>query len=238
VKGLIHEIRNHLAVAVANTEGFRDGVLAPTPQRLDAVLQALAEADVLLGEVDLAGTAWAPNGVEPRSINVCKVVSTALVGFEAAASRGGITLSVHQCGTTVAACQGFYGDPVRIAEIVNNVMTNAIRYTPRGGAVDIDCHHNDGSLVLTVSDGGPGVQPAERERIFEAGYRGTAARGRGSGLGLAFAKRFVEAHGGSIAVDDAKEHGARFIITLPGTRSDVAIHELADGTLSLLGEVP
>jgi two-component system sensor histidine kinase BaeS len=235
VKSVVHEIRNHLAVAVANVEAFRDGILDPSPQRLAAVLQALQEAEVLLGEIS-AGigrsgeTVDSPAAMVP--INLCRVVTNELVGFEGAALRAGIDLHVHQCATPDELCETFIGDPVRIGEIVTNVVSNAIRYTPHGGRIEIDCRTTDGSLVLTVSDNGPGVALEDRAHIFEAGYRGTASRGRsGSGLGLGIARRFVEAHGGTIELADDGRAGASFVITLPGVR---ALRALEDGTLSLL----
>jgi signal transduction histidine kinase len=235
MNSVIHEIRNHLAVAVASVEGFRDGVLAPTPERLNAVLHALAEAEALLGEIPRGPVPGFDDAPEMHVMNVCDVVSSELLGLEATAAKRGVDFTVKQCATTEAACRAFHGNPVRIGEIVNNVVGNAIRYTPPGGRIDIDCRHTDGSLILTVTDGGPGVAPEERLRIFEAGYRGTAAAGlSGSGLGLGLARRFVEAHGGSITLGDSDEPGARFIISLPGTPLTIPVRTTADGTVSLL----
>jgi signal transduction histidine kinase len=233
VNSIVHEIRNHLAVAVANIEAFRDGVFAPTPQRLAAVLQALEEAGVLLSELPAV---QANAAVEPEMqvINVCDVISNEVLALEAAARKRGIDFDVRRCATTNDACHAFRGSPVRIAEIVNNVVSNAIRYTPAGGAIDVDCRYADGTLVLTVHDGGPGVAPDDRVRIFEAGYRGAAAEGiAGSGLGLGLARRFVEAHGGTISLADDETPGARFVVTLPGEPVP-ATRTTTDGAISLL----
>ncbi len=234
MKSIVHEIRNHLAVAVANIEGLRDGVLAPTPERLRAVLQALEEADVLLGELPnlLMLPQLAP---AMRTMNVCDVISNEVLALEGVAQKHGVTFHVDTCATTVEACHTFHGNPLRIAEIVNNVVTNAIRYTPPGGRIDVDCRHSDGKLVLTVADGGPGVAPEDRTRIFEAGYRGTAATGtKGSGLGLGLARRFVEAHGGTIRLVDTEQPGARFVVTLPGDVLSPPVTSRSDGSISLV----
>jgi signal transduction histidine kinase len=131
------------------------------------------------------------------------------------------------------ACRAFRGSPLRVAEVVNNVVSNAIRYTPPGGRIDVDCRHADGSLVLTVADGGPGVTAEDRPRIFEAGFRGTAAAGSaGSGLGLGLARRFVEALGGTIELVETERPGARFVVKLPGTPA-APVHAF-DGTVTLL----
>ncbi len=239
MNSIIHEIRNHLAVAVANIEAFRDGILAPTPERLGAILQALEEAGVLLDELPRV-QASAPSGEslerEMGTMNVCDVISNEVIALEGAAATRGIGFNVQKCAATVAACHVFHGSPLRIAEIVNNVVSNAIRYTPSGGHIDVDCRQSDGRLVLTVTDGGPGVATEDRERIFEAGYRGKAAVGlAGSGLGLGLARRFVEAHGGTIDLAENDGTGARFVVTLPGMPVPVPpVHRERDGTISLL----
>ncbi len=238
MNSIIHEIRNHLAVAIANIEAFRDGILSPTPERLGAILQALEEASVLLDELP-SGQASQQAGQsidrEMTIMNVCDVISNEVIALEGAAATRGIAFHVQKCGAKVESCNAFHGSPLRIAEIVNNVVSNAIRYTPSGGLIDVDCRHSDGRLVLTVADGGPGVAPEDRERIFEAGYRGKAAAGlSGSGLGLGLARRFVEAHGGTIDLVESEGPGARFVVSLPGTPVGIPAHAELDGTISLL----
>jgi signal transduction histidine kinase len=234
MRKVIHEIKNHLAVAVANCEAFRDGLLEPSTARLNAVLQALAEADVLLGE--LPGTELPPTlPASTDAMDVCAVITGEVLGLEAAARRKGIAFDVHQCARTGAACREFHGDPVRIAEIVNNVVSNAIRYTPYGGRVEVDCRRADGTLVLGVSDSGPGIGAGDRTHIFEAGYRGSAAGGStGSGLGLSLAKRFAEEHGGSIDVLGVSGAGAQFVVKLPGVATVTPLHADTGGVISLL----
>lgn len=214
MRALLHEIRNHLAVGIANVEAFRDGVLAPTQERLDAVLQALAQANALLDELRGFDQPVPRTGVQ-RTVDVCEVISNEVTACEAAAREKGIALQVTRCGARHDGCGAFACDPVHIAEIVNNVVANAIRYTPRGGRIDVDCRHADG-LTLVVSDTGPGVPANERERIFDAGFRGSAsAAAEGSGIGLALVRRFVEEHGGTVRVDGVAGEGARFTVNLP-----------------------
>jgi two-component system, OmpR family, sensor histidine kinase BaeS len=218
VRSVIHEIRNHLAVAIANVEAFRDGVLEPTPKRLGAVLQALGEVEVLLRALPSGGTALSEElHSEPRSIDVCDVITNELLAFEATAREHDIGFHVEQCPVHDQACAHFDCDPVRVAEIVNNVVSNAIRYTPRGGRIDVDCRRSTGALTLTVTDSGPGVRSGEIGQIFEDGFRGSAAGDtEGSGVGLSLVKRFVEDHGGTIQVENIADRGARFVVKLPG----------------------
>ncbi len=235
MRQLLHEIRNHLAIASANVEAFYDGKLVPTPVRLAAVLQALREVDALLGALHPGATVAAVRlHSEPRPINVCDIITNEVMGFEASASAQHITFKADRCDAR-DLCLGFAGDPLRIGEIVNNLVSNAIRYTPAGGTVEIDCRRVAGTLTLSVTDEGPGVSEADRERIFEPGFRGAASAGtKGSGLGLSLVRHFVEEHGGSIAVENVVDRGARFTVKLPGVPLPVRARRSADGTLTLL----
>ena len=216
MRSAIHEIRNQLAVAVANVEAFIDGKFVPTQDRLHAVLAALLEVDVLID--DLVPTH--PSGTKAKFSNtdVCGIIASELMAMEATAAAAGITLLVDRCHETHPACERFLCDPGQVRQLVTNVMLNALRYTPRGGVVDVDCHRGPGVMTLTISDDGPGVNLSEREAIFEPGVRGSASRDHtGSGTGLAVVKRIVDSHGGTVAVDESDLGGARFVIRLPGT---------------------
>lgn len=112
------------------------------------------------------------------------------------------------------------GDAERLRTVVDNLVSNAIKYSPRSGTIDVDLRARDGRAVLEVVDGGPGVAPADRERVFESFYQGPPpadGRVKGSGLGLAIAREYAIAHGGRIEAlgrsDGAR--GARFRFTLP-----------------------
>ncbi len=215
----LHELRNQLAVVRANVEAFRDGVFLPTPERCTAVLHALSDASTLLEQLvrpSEGDTSSLPT--ELRRVNICAVITKTLLALEANAHERQITLRVQRCSHQRTACQRFMADPVRIAEILQNVVMNAIRYTPVGGSIEIDCRRNSGELVLSVLDSGPGVTNDEISSIFEAGFRGSAAHNvAGSGVGLALAKQFVEAQGGRIEVNTQPNQGAEFTIHLPGT---------------------
>ena len=107
-------------------------------------------------------------------------------------------------------------DAVRLGQAINNLLDNALKYTPPAGRVALALHAEPAAVMLTVSDNGPGVPAAEREAIFRRLYRGDASRSqRGLGLGLSMVKAIVEAHGGTVTVDDAPDGGARFTVRLP-----------------------
>jgi signal transduction histidine kinase len=107
-------------------------------------------------------------------------------------------------------------DAIRLGQAVNNLLDNALKYTPAGGRVTLTVRAEPGAALLIVADNGPGVPPAEREAVFRRLYRGDASRSqRGLGLGLSLVKAIVESHGGTITLDDAPGGGARFTMRIP-----------------------
>lgn len=214
---LIHDMRNRLTVARANVEAFIDGKIEPTVGRLEAVLQSLTQLEDLLNDLK-AGQATVDPQTHPVEIDVCDLLNREYEAIEAVAAEKGVSLSVNRCPVKSDACGHFIGDPVRIGQIVSNVLLNAVRYTPPGGDVRVNCAREADQLEILIADSGPGVAADEMENIFKPGVRGTAGRGKpGSGFGLAIAREFVEAQGGTIDVSPPSEGGARFIVRLPGT---------------------
>ena len=107
-------------------------------------------------------------------------------------------------------------DAIRLGQAVNNLVDNALKYTPAAGRVILATQAGPAGIILTVSDSGPGVPVAEREAIFRRLYRSDASRSqRGLGLGLSLVKAIVEAHGGTVRVEDAPAGGAQFVVSLP-----------------------
>jgi two-component system, OmpR family, sensor histidine kinase BaeS len=217
VDALIHEMRNALAVARANLEGLVDGKLAPTPERLLGIIQALNQLDGLVEDLRVLGPE-AEMVSHPVLINVCELLDREYAAVEALARAKDIRVSVRRCATQNPQCAQFMGDPVRIGQVVKNVLLNAIRYTPAGGSIAIDCGHPGDELEIRIADSGPGVKPQEAGAVFKTGYRGVAAAGKmGSGHGLAIVKQLVEEHGGSVSVACDDGAGATFTVKLPGT---------------------
>jgi len=214
---LIHDMRNRLTVARANVEAFIDGKIRPTRSRLEAVLQSLVQIEELLSDIK-GGQNSSESHVLPIEIDVCELLNREYRAIEAIASEKGVTITINRCPVKAPECGHFIGDPVRIGQIVSNVLLNAVRYTPSGGDVRVNCTREADQLEISIADSGPGVRPEEAEAIFEPGVRGAAAQGKpGSGFGLAIAREFVEAQGGTIVVAPPDGGGARFIVTLPGT---------------------
>jgi two-component system phosphate regulon sensor histidine kinase PhoR len=112
------------------------------------------------------------------------------------------------------------GDANSLQEVLQNLVDNALQYTPAGGKIEVSALCSDGRVVVTVADTGIGIPQVEQERIFERFYRVDAARSReagGTGLGLSIARHIMEAHGGRLWVESAVGEGSRFHFSLPVT---------------------
>jgi signal transduction histidine kinase len=109
------------------------------------------------------------------------------------------------------------GDAMRLGQVLNNLLSNAAKYSPKGGPIDITLTLEPGEAVLAVTDRGIGIQPGEHDQIFEPFRRTGASRDLtpGVGLGLSIAKRIVEAHGGRIALTSTPGRGSTFRVHLP-----------------------
>jgi PAS domain S-box-containing protein len=109
-------------------------------------------------------------------------------------------------------------DPARMAQLLGNLISNAVKFTPDGGKVEVSLRMDEDQAVLSVADTGVGIPAADRERIFERFFRTATATRQvipGTGLGLAIAKDIVEAHHGTIAVDSDEGRGSTFLIRIP-----------------------
>ncbi len=109
-----------------------------------------------------------------------------------------------------------HGDALALARVVSNLVSNALKFTPRNGHVTFSSKWRNGEVVASIADTGPGIPPAEVPLLFEKYHRGTTSREvEGTGLGLFIAKALVEAHGGHIEVQTEPDHGANFSLVLP-----------------------
>ena len=133
---------------------------------------------------------------------------------EPAARRRGVEIAIHLPEHPLRIRH----DPVRVGQVVANLVGNAIKFTPRGGRIGVDVAATADGARIVVTDTGVGIAPDELPRIFERFYRGTPAneaRGSGSGLGLAIVRSIVEMHGGTVAVESRLGAGSTFTVTLP-----------------------
>lgn len=123
----------------------------------------------------------------------------------------------------IAEIPDFYGDRDKLEQVLYNVISNSIKYTPNGGKIGIRAGKLYGDFFVEVSDNGIGIPESDLERIFERFYRVDKARSRelgGTGLGLSISKSIIDAHGGTIKVESTVGEGTKVIIFLPVTNED------------------
>ncbi|HCK80306.1 MAG TPA: histidine kinase, partial [Candidatus Competibacteraceae bacterium] len=114
------------------------------------------------------------------------------------------------------------GDPTELRALLDNLVGNALRYTPTGGRVDVEVRQTETGAVLAVSDTGPGIPPAERRRVFDRFYRGADAAAPGSGLGLAIVRRIADRHHARIDLGSSENgSGLRVTVRFPSVRAGV-----------------
>lgn len=210
-----HELRTPLSNIQGYLEAIKDGLIQPTPETIDTIhgqaahLSRLVEDLRLLAQVD-AGA------LELRRAPTA-MGDLLLSGVEAVRPRAegkGVGLGLEVAGPLPVAAV----DATRIAQVVGNLLENAITHTPEGGRVTVSGRAEGGWVEVAVADTGRGIAPEDLPRVFDRFYRADPSRARatgGAGLGLTIARRLVEAHGGTIEAESAAGQGSRFVLRLP-----------------------
>ena len=207
---IAHELRTPLTVIQGRLEGLLDGVYPRDDERLGTVLEDTRMLARLVE--DLRTLADAESGTltlqkEPTDLAI--LVQDAVNSFAAEAGAGGVAVGVE----AAADLPLVEIDPLRIREVLANLLSNALRHTARGGSVSAATGVLDGRIELRITDTGAGISPEELPRIFDRFYKGRASRG--SGLGLTIARNLVLAHGGEIRAESRVGEGTAVIVTLP-----------------------
>jgi two-component system sensor histidine kinase BaeS len=147
---------------------------------------------------------------ETERARLADVVYSALAACKSQAFTKSVAIETRLNGAGEVGCSP------RLVRVLQNLVQNAIRHTPADGSVRIEATRGDGMLRLAVEDSGEGIAPESVSLVFEPFWRGDPTRsGTGAGLGLALAKRIVDGLGGTIDVETAAPHGARFAVSLP-----------------------
>ncbi len=209
-----HELRTPLSVIRGRLEGVLDGVYPAAPEHLQPVLEQTQLLTQLVEDLRLLALAEAGQlPLEKRPLDVGDLLRDAQVNFGPQAEDRGVTLALDLPDTLPQVST----DGRRVAQIVGNLLTNALRHTPAGGCVTLSASVVEGTLTIAVTDTGTGIAPEDLPYVFERFWRGEKSRSRaagGTGLGLAIAKQLVEMHGGTIHVESTAGQGSRFWFTL------------------------
>ena len=212
VADVAHELRTPIAVLQAGHEALLDGVAEPTPAELgslrDEVLRLARMVD------DLQTLAAADAAVLNLARRPCDLADLADAAADSLARRfeaAGITLDRRLAASPVLA------DPHWLHQVITNLLTNALKFTPAGGRVTVSAAPSGGQAVLQVTDTGPGIPADDLPRIFDRFWRGQqAAQVSGSGIGLAVAAELALAHGGRLTARSEPGRGTEMTLTLPG----------------------
>jgi two-component system OmpR family sensor kinase/two-component system sensor histidine kinase BaeS len=217
-----HELRTPLSVMRGRLEGIQDGIYPATAEQMDLLLDEVALLERLIEDLRLLALADAGQlPLYPEPLDAAHLLHDAARALAPQAESQQVALDVQVAPDLpeVAA------DPQRIAQVLSNLVGNAVRHTPAGGQVTLHAWaaHPPGlvpALVIAVADTGSGIAPADLPHIFDRFWRADRARTRssgGAGLGLAIARRIVEAHGGQIGAQSQPGHGTTVTFTLPLT---------------------
>lgn len=212
-----HDLRGALNALTYSSTALEEVLPAEKDQRLPRLLTTMRESvewmDRLINDlVDIASIEAGRLSLELRAVEPAALLLRSARQFEEEASARGVHLVVEVPG----GLPSIVADPDRLLQVLANLISNALKFTPPFGTVTVSGERRDGGVVFTVSDSGPGIPEEEQQRIFdrfEHIRRGRDARG--TGLGLAIARGIVESHGGRIWVESTVGSGSRFAFTIP-----------------------
>ncbi|MBA2332252.1 MAG: HAMP domain-containing histidine kinase [Actinobacteria bacterium] len=209
-----HELRTPLTAIRGHVAALREGVVTD-PELAEASLEIVAEEADRLGRLvgdvlDLAKLDAHRFTVLTEEVDMGRVCERAYTTFTDEARRRGIEYSRQTEEEPVIATDGD-----RVLQIISNLLSNAFRWTPDGGRIELALATSNGTVTVDVADTGPGIAPNERERIFRPFW---SLDGRGTGLGLPIARELALALGGRIDLETEPGRGSRFRLVLPARR--------------------
>jgi len=205
-----HELRTPLAILRTSVESIQDGVLTPDAASLASLHEEVLRMSRLVEDLETIAQADAARfSLRREPVALGTEVRKVMEGFRERFAEGGIEVRSEIEDVSLE------GDPVRLRQIVSNLLSNARKFTPAGGHVTVSVLRRDDTAILEVADSGPGIPPAEIDRVFDRFYRGRTVKAGGSGIGLAVVRDLARAHGGEVSVENSRTSGARFRVVLP-----------------------
>jgi signal transduction histidine kinase len=204
-----HELRTPLSVIRGNAEGMLDGVYPRDDARLETILDATAVMARLLDDLrTLSLTDTGALRLHRERTDVAELLDDIRVAFAPRAAAAGVAFTL-----AAEPVPPLDIDPVRVRQVLENLLDNALRHTPRGGTIRIEVRPEGRAVLFRVADTGAGISPEALPHIFDRFWK--SADSGGSGLGLAIARGLIEAHGGQIRADSIPGRGTVVSFTLP-----------------------
>ncbi|MHB1871726.1 MAG: HAMP domain-containing sensor histidine kinase [Steroidobacteraceae bacterium] len=217
LRHMSHELKTPLANIREGTDLLMDGAVGELDPNQREVATILRENGIQLQRMIenlLSFSAWQTSsvGLEPSEFRLRPLVKQVLENQQLTLLSQRMRLDVQVDDVTLFADRG------KMRLILENLVSNAIKYSPKGGTIHIRGHGSGPNLILDVADTGPGIPKEDREHVFRAFYTGRAAAGisvKGTGIGLSVVLEFVTAHGGTVQIIDGQYPGAHFRIRMP-----------------------
>ena len=215
-----HELKTPINVILGYVELLEDGIYGKLQDQQREVCETIASQARNLTRLvrrllDVSRFEAGGGALECRQMNLARFLDTLQSSFRVLAMQRSVQFQVNRSESLPAEVRW---DEDRMSEVVGNLLSNAFKFTPRGGHVELSADLDEHDIIIQVSDTGAGIPADQLPRIFQKFYQAdnqTKASAKGTGLGLAIAKEIVEAHGGSISAKSVAGHGATFRITLP-----------------------
>jgi two-component system sensor histidine kinase BaeS len=214
-----HELRTPVTVLRGGTEEMLDGLVPVTREGVESLheevlrLERLVEDLATLSAAEAAGLSLRPEPVDLGEL-ARRVVTRLRPQWSAAGQQADVTVA-DRAGPVLVR-----GDGVRLAQVITNLVVNAVAHTPSGGLIHVDVRAREEQVALTVTDTGAGIPAEDLPHVFERFYRGSSAAGHGTGIGLAVVAGLVRAHGGTVAAASLPGQGAVFTVLLPAPGPD------------------
>ncbi|MDO3676621.1 sensor histidine kinase [Paenibacillus ehimensis] len=211
-----HELRTPLATLKSHMEAMMDGVWEPTQVRLAACHEEVERLSHLVGDLEQLTQMDSPHfRLRLQTEDLAAVAAQSVEAVKAAFAQKKVALRLAAPAQPVLV----QADRRRIGQILANVLSNAWKYTPSGGQVEVKVEQDDGEARVVVADTGIGIPAGELPYVFERFYRTDKSRNRstgGSGIGLTIARRLAEAHGGRMEIESEAGRGTTVRICFPG----------------------
>jgi signal transduction histidine kinase len=208
---IAHDLRNPLTVLGGYLESLQDGKLKPTPERFATMQAEIQHLQHLVDDLRTLSLADAGElALRRQPVAPVELLEQTAAAYQHQAEQQNVRLMVDvEPGLPEISL-----DPARMEQVLGNLVSNALRYTPDGGEIRLGARREGENVIISIRDTGSGIAPEILPHIFDRSYRGDPSRsGDQSGLGLAIAKSIVELHGGKISVESNKM-GSRFFIVL------------------------
>ncbi|HEY5988268.1 MAG TPA: HAMP domain-containing sensor histidine kinase, partial [Streptosporangiaceae bacterium] len=205
-----HELRTPLTILRSQVEGLRVGVVQPGPAALTSLDEEVQRMSRLVADLQILGSADAAGfSLERTHTDLGKLADETAREFSGLFEGAEVTLQTRLEPAPA------WADPARVGQILANLLSNALKYTPQGGLVRVQVTTEGTWAVIRVSDTGPGIPPDELPHVFDRFFRGRTARPTGTGIGLTVVSELAQAHGGTAEVASQPGQGTTFTVRLP-----------------------